>query len=114
MSIRVRHYWRQVHNTNFYDLKNDGYWTERPFANGYDQNFNTFNVDMFYTWDFLLGSRLTLAWKNALGADVNIDGITNDTYFKNFNRVFDYPHSNEITLKIVYYLDYLKLKRKHG
>lgn len=111
-SVRIRHYWRQVHNTNFYDLKNDGNWTERPFANGYDQNFNTFNLDLFYNWDFLLGSRITLAWKNALGADVNIDGLTNNTYFKNFNRVFDYPHSNEITLKIVYYLDYLKVKRK--
>ncbi|MEP6616610.1 MAG: DUF5916 domain-containing protein [Ginsengibacter sp.] len=114
MSLRMRHYWRQVHNTNFYDLKDDGYWSERPFANGYDQNFNTFNLDVFYTWDFLLGSRITVAWKNALGADVNIDGITNNTYFKNLNRVFDYPHSNELTLKVVYYLDYLTLKRKHS
>ena len=113
MNIRMRHYWRQVLNTNFYDLKDDGNWTDRPFSNGYNQNFNTFNVDMFYTWDFLLGSRITLAWKNALGADVNIDGVTNNTYFKNFNRVFDYPHSNEITVKVVYYLDYLNLKRKH-
>jgi Domain of unknown function (DUF5916) len=112
MSMRMRHYWRQVLNTNFYDLKNDGYWAERPFASGYNQNFNTFNLDMFYTWDFLPGSRITFAWKNALGADVNIDGIANNTYYKNCNRIFEYPHSNEVTLKIVYYLDYLNLQRK--
>ena len=67
---------------------------------------------MFYTWDFLLGSRLTIAWKNALGGNVNIDPYTNTSYGKNFEKVLDNPHSNEITIKIVYYLDYLKLKKK--
>ena len=62
-------------------------------------NFNTFNVDMFFTWDFLLGSRLTIAWKNALGSNVVIDPYTNMTYFKNLGKVIDNPHSNEITVK---------------
>jgi hypothetical protein len=113
LSIRLRHYWSQVHYLSFYDLKDDGYWASRNFTPGFDQNFNTFNVDMFYTWDFLLGSRITFAWKNALGANVNIDGITNNTYIKNFSRIFDYPHSNEVSLKIVYYLDYLTLKKQY-
>ncbi len=112
MSIRLRHYWSQVHYLNFFDLKNDGYRVLRNFTPGYDQNFNKFNVDMFYTWDFLLGSRITFAWKNALGPDVTIDGRQNKSYIKNFSRVFDYPHSNEVSIKIVYYLDYLKLKKR--
>ena len=63
---------------------------------GRDVNFNTFNLDMFYTWDFLPGSRLTIAWKNALGGNVAIDPYTNMTYLKNFGKVLDNPHSKEI------------------
>ena len=109
-NVRVRHYWSLLDNTNFYNLKPDGYWNEIAFIPGRDVNFNTFNLDMFYTWDFLLGSRLTIAWKNALGGNVSIDPYANMTYLKNFGKVLDNPHSNEITVKIVYFLDYLTLK----
>ncbi|HMU09068.1 MAG TPA: DUF5916 domain-containing protein [Ferruginibacter sp.] len=112
LSIRMRHYWSLLNNTNFYNLKPDGYWNEVPFIPNQNLNFNTFNVDMFYTWDFLPGSRITIAWKNALGNNVTIDPYANTTYLKNFGRVLDNPHSNEITAKVVYYLDYLKLRKR--
>ena len=112
VNIRMRHYWSLLANTNFYNLKSDGYWNEIPFIPNRNVNFNTFNIDMFYTWDFLLGSRLTIAWKNALGGNVIIDPYTNMKYFKNLGEVITNPHSNEITLKVVYYLDYLKLQRR--
>jgi hypothetical protein len=69
---------------------------------------------MFYTWDFLPGSRLTIAWKNALGSNVLIDAYANSTYIKNFGKVIDNPHSNEITVKIVYFIDYLKLRKRRA
>lgn len=112
VSIRMRHYWSLLQNTNFYNLNPDGNWRDTTFFANQNLNFNTFNVDMFFTWDFLLGSRLTIAWKNALGSNVNIDPYTNTSYFNNFGKVIDNPHSNELTVKIVYYLDYLKLKKK--
>ncbi len=112
INIRMRHYWSILQNTNFYNLKADGYWRDTAFLNNLDLNFNSFNVDMFFTWDFLLGSRLTIAWKNALGSNINIDPYTATTYFKNFGKSVNNPHSNEVTVKIVYFLDYLKLKRK--
>jgi hypothetical protein len=112
LNIRMRHYWSILENTNFYNLKSDGYWRDTTFFTNQNLNFNTFNIDMFFTWDFLLGSRLTIAWKNALGGNVNINPYQNQTYFKNFGKAVDNPHSNEITVKLVYFLDYLKLKRK--
>lgn len=112
VNIRMRHYWSILQNTNFYNLKPDGYWRDTTFFANENLNFNTFNIDMFYTWDFLPGSRLTIAWKNALGTNVTIDPYSNQTYFKNFGKAVDNPHSNEITVKLVYFLDYLKLKRK--
>ena len=112
INIRMRHYWSILQNSNFYNLKPDGYWRDTTFLNNLNVNFNSFNVDMFFTWDFLLGSRLTIAWKNALGSNVNIDPYNNTTYFKNFGKSVNNPHRNEVTIKIVYFLDYLKLKRK--
>lgn len=112
VNIRMRHYWSILQNTNFYNLKADGYWRDTTFFANENLNFNTFNIDMFFTWDFLLGSRLTIAWKNALGGNVNIDPYSNKTYFRNFGKSVDNPHSNEITVKLVYFLDYLKLKRR--
>ncbi len=110
-TVRVRHYWSTLENTNFYNLKNDGFWDERPFIPGKNINYNTFNIDMFYTWDFLLGSRITIAWKNALGNNVVIDPYSNVNYFSNLGKSINNPHSNELTVKLVYFLDYLKLKR---
>jgi len=112
VNIRMRHYWSLLQNTNFYNLKPDGYWRDTGFIDNQNLNFNIFNVDMFYTWDFLPGSRLTVAWKNALGNNVNIDPYTNTNYIKNFGKVIDSPHSNEITVKIVYFLDYLNLRKR--
>ena len=111
LTVRLRHYWSALENTNFYNLKSDGYWNDTSFIPNKNINYNTFNVDMFFTWDFLLGSRITIAWKNALGSNVNIDPYTNTSYFKNLGQSFTNPHSNELTVKIVYFLDYLKLKR---
>ena len=110
-TVRLRHYWSNVIYHHFYDVKEDGYWTERDFTPGRDFNFNTFNVDIFYTWDFLPGSRITLSWKNALGSDVYLDETQYRTYFRNFNQVLRIPHSNELNLKVVYYIDYLTLKK---
>ncbi len=112
-TVRMRHYWSALYNTNFYNLKNDGYWNEIAFIPNQNINYNTFNIDMFYTWDFLLGSRIIIAWKNALGSNVSIDPYTNLSYFKNFRQSVNNPHSNELTVKVVYFLDYLKLKEKH-
>ncbi|MBL0147006.1 MAG: hypothetical protein IPP48_16105 [Chitinophagaceae bacterium] len=112
LSVIMRHNWSLLNNTNFYNLKNDGYWTETTFLQNQNLNFNTFNVDLFYTWDFLLGSRITLGWKNALGNNVKLNPYSNRTYLKNLGKSIDNPHSNEITLKIVYFLDHLKLKHK--
>ena len=111
-TVRMRHIWSHVHYINFYTLRPSGDWDMIAFTPGYDNNFNAFNIDMFYTWDFKWGSRLTLAWKNGLGNDVYLDPYTFPTYRKNFGNIFNNPHSNELSLKIVYYLDYLSLKKK--
>ena len=111
-TIRLRHNWTSITNKSFYKLQVDGNWTDYTFANGRNRNFNVFNVDMFYTWDFKWGSRVTFNWKNALGSNVFLNPYSNDNYSKHLVAVFNNPHSNEFSVKIVYYLDYLNLRRK--
>ncbi|QEC67413.1 carbohydrate binding family 9 domain-containing protein [Panacibacter ginsenosidivorans] len=112
LSARVRHYWSKVHYNTFYDVDLDGNRTERPFIDDQDENFNAFNIDMFFTWDFRLGSRLIIAYKNALGPDAIVDGYSNTKYGNNFKELFNVPHSNEISIKFVYYIDAQKFIKK--
>jgi Domain of unknown function (DUF5916) len=115
LSMRVRHYWSQVQYSNFFYTDPEGNYIPRTFQNGQDQNFNAFNLDMFYTWDFMYGSKLIIGWKNALGNDFPINGQVYDKYTKNLSQVFQQPHGNEFNLRLIYYIDYLSLQKKqHG
>lgn len=113
LSMRARHYWSRVNYVQVFKVLPDGSWHEpRFFMDGLDQNYNLFNLDMFFTWDFRLGSRLVIAWKNALGPDAEVDGTRYDKYTGNFSQMFTIPHSNELTVKFIYYIDYLQLRKK--
>lgn len=114
LTMRARHYWSKVHYQSFHDVLPDGNWTDRAYINGKDRNVNLFNLDMFFTWDFRLGSRLIVAWKNALGPDANIAGTESVNYYENFRRSFNIPHSNEVSVKFIYYIDYQQLRKKKG
>ncbi|HEY0678242.1 MAG TPA: DUF5916 domain-containing protein [Chitinophagaceae bacterium] len=116
MTFRARHYWNKLNNTNLYDVTGDGNWTERfdMVPSDYNVNYNTFSLDVFYTWDFRLGSRIIVGWKNWLGRDFEyqVDGNKNRYYTPNLGQVFNNPHGNEFTVRFIYYLDYLQLKGK--
>lgn len=111
--VRVRHYWSKVHYVKMFNVNNEGYFQdlERPLEPGYDDNFNALNVDAFYTWDFRLGSRLIVAWKNAIGPDVTIDGTQYNKYINNLIQSFSSPLSNQISAKFIYFIDYNQLKK---
>jgi hypothetical protein len=67
LSMRARHYWNKVNYLSLHDVDSKGMLVSRPFINGLDENVNIFNVDAFLTWDFRLGSKLILGYKNWLG-----------------------------------------------
>jgi len=114
LSVRTRHYWNTVNYLRFYNVDAKGNHLLRAFIPGQDENFNIFNVDAFFTWDFKPGSRIVAGWKNSLGSDYlyGINGIENNNYPKNFRQTFDLPHGNELSLRIIYFLDYNQLRGK--
>ena len=115
MTIRARHYWSRVNYFNYYNVDDNGYWKDRPFIPGNDDNYNTYNLDLFYTWDFMYGSRFILGWKNWLPESATIDGGQYQGYVKNVRQVFSQPQGREISARLIYFLDHRKMKRgKHS
>ncbi|MGB8191601.1 MAG: DUF5916 domain-containing protein [Chitinophagaceae bacterium] len=111
LTFRLRHYWSKVHYTNFYDLQEDGYVKERNGSDGRnpDNNVNFFNIDMNYTWQFGPGSFLNVGWKNA--SEV-FNALVKERYFNNLRTTLEEPQVNNFSIKVIYYLDYLDLRKK--
>jgi hypothetical protein len=112
ITLRVRHYLSKVENKKFYNLENDGYLKEiaTPSKN-YNYNVNFFNVDMVYTWQFAPGSFFNIVWKDA---GQFFSGNAQTRYFKNLNNTLDEPQANSISLKVIWYIDYLSLRKKRS
>lgn len=112
LTLRARHYWNKVNYTSFHDVDEKGSLLPRPFINGQDENFNVFNLDAFITWDFRLGSRLVIGYKNWLGDDEMVGFSSKNSYLYNLREIFDLSHGNEFTVRFIYFLDYNQLRKK--
>ncbi len=110
IDLRVRHYWSHVKAKELYTLLTDGALAKNTtYTGNADQNLNLFNIDMVYTWQFAAGSFINIVWKNAVYNDENLSS----NYFKNFNNTLSASQNNNLSFKIIYYLDYLNFKKRH-
>ena len=114
LTLRARHYWSGVKYEKYFNVDANGYWIDRAFIAGNDNNYNAYNLDLFYTWDFMYGSRLIVGWKNWMPLDRAIDGIRFSKYGQNLAEVFRMPQGKELTARLIYFLDYQKLKRNRS
>ena len=112
LTMRVRHNWSKVIYKRFANVDANGKDLPRAFIPNQDENVNFFNLDAFYTWDFRLGSRVVVGWKNFLGNEEFVDGSIHRKYLRNLGETLDLRHGNELTLRFIYFIDYNTLKRK--
>ncbi len=116
ITFNARHYWSQVTSKEIFELnEKDGSLIDTySNSSANDVNYNDFKIDMVYTWQFAPGSFVYLVWKN--GIDDYRTGLDEfkgqDSYFKNLNTTLGSPLSNNVSLKVIYYLDYLTLRKK--
>lgn len=119
ISLRIRHYWNAVIYKNLFDVDAEGKLTARPATpvinpTDLNENVNLFNIDAFLTWDFRLGSRLIIGYKNWLGDDEMVNFPSgHNTYTYNLGKQFELRHGNEFTARFIYFLDYNQLRKKH-
>ncbi len=113
-NIRLRHYVSNVHYRDFARLRPDGVETPEPdYARNRDNTFNAFNIDAVYSWWFAPGSQLSIVWKNA-GASFFEGNDATPLYFDNLSNTINTPHNNSVSIKVLYYLDYLALRPRRG
>lgn len=111
ITFRLRHYWSEVISKEFYTLQQDGSLAKNTMYSGNtNQNLNIFNIDMVYTWEFAPGSFLNIVWKNSVYSG---DQRISDSYLKNFSHTLSGPQNNNISLKVIYYLDALSFRKRH-
>ena len=112
LSIRGRHYWTGGHYKSFYNLSEEGFLIDNiSYNQNHDFNFNAFNVDMVFQWQFAPGSFATLVWKNSI---YNESNMVVKSYSNNFTNTLEANQLNTISLKILYFFDYLYLRKKRG
>lgn len=110
LDFRLRHYWLKAIYEQYYQLDKDGNLISTDYIGNNDFNFNTFNIDMILRWEFAPGSEMAFAWKNAI-LTYN-GGEVVDKYFDNLRNTLDSPADNSFSIKLLYYLDYLYLKKR--
>lgn len=111
LTLRARHYLSRVKFNRFANVDAKGNPLPRGGTDSFD-NVNYFNFDSFFTWDFRLGSKLVIGYKNWLGDDEIINPAGNNSYLRNLKGIFDRSHGNEITVRFIYFLDYNQLRKK--
>lgn len=110
-TIRTRHYVSVARYRDFSRLNPDGQEQAVDYQRNRDNSFNAFNVDAVFSWWFAPGSQMTVVWKNANASSLAGDE-TLPQYFTNFNNTLNTPHNNSVSVKVLYYLDYLTLRPK--
>lgn len=118
LNLRVRHYWSKVDYTqNFFFLDEQGDLSANDY--GYDGldhegvslhdiNYNAFNVDFTFSWQFAPGSMMTVVWKDILQTDNN---DVSQNFTRNFGKMLGANQTNSFSVRILYFLDYLSVKK---
>ena len=108
ISLVFRHYWAPViYEDQYFKLEENGELTDSDYTGDNDLNFNSWNLDLRYIWRFTRGSELVFLYRNSI---LNEDGFSDLSFQDNIGNLFDQPFGQSISLKVVYYIDYIRVK----
>ena len=112
INFSLRNFWSTAsYSDNKYGSLNiDG--TLTPFDydtvnNDHNTNFNIWNIDLTYNWRFAPGSEAILLYRNKI---FNQDEFSERNFSDSADELFKQPIQHNVSLKIVYYLDYNNIK----
>lgn len=114
LSLTFRNYWSLVdYKNNLFTLDDNGRlnassgFTLNDLENNPNANFNTWNLDLSYSWQFAPGSFLTALYRNQL---FNYDNNSTDSYSQSLDTLFNQPIQHTFSLRLQYYIDYNSVK----
>lgn len=114
LSLSGRNFWTvaQFSEDSYSLLQPDGHL--RPVGSFVSEDinpnarFNIWNLDLRYTWYFAPGSELSILYRHAVD---QIDHQARATFFESADTLFSNPLKHNLSVRVVYYLDYNKLRR---
>ncbi len=111
-TARFRHYNSFIRYNAFHTVDQYGEWRNNPvsYQLGHDENYNLQNIDVFFNWMFRPGSRVVLSYKQWLNDAYLLNDKAENSYFTNLHQIVKAPHAYELSLRIIYFLDYNQLK----
>jgi hypothetical protein len=114
VSARFRHYTNYLTYRSFHNVSSSGNWRSQPlpYQNGWDENFNLQNVDVFVNWIFRPGSRLVFSYKQWLQDALLLNSNQEGHYFNNLYEVLKTRKAYEVNLRFIYFLDYNEFRKK--
>jgi hypothetical protein len=111
-NLKLRYHLDQVENLKFKTLDDNGYLNDvnnqLAFVDETNINYSTWTSDINFSWWFAPGSQVKLVWKNAVDNQTN---LLRNNWSENIEDSFNLPLQNSVSLKVIYYLDYLYFKR---
>ncbi len=108
LSLTFRHNWETVaYGDQFFDLDTSNGGLNTTSYTRDDVNFNSWNLDLNYTWQFAPGSQLIAFYRNSI-FDSNTNSNLNFT--ENIDELFNQPKQHLLSLRLVYFIDYNDLK----
>jgi hypothetical protein len=113
LNLSFRNFWSAATfaKNQFFSLQNDGSLTPAQFEISQDNNpnvnFNIWNLDLSYRWEFAPGSEAILLYRNSI---FNLDSQSELDYGESLGNLFEESLRQNISLRLVYYIDYNKAK----
>jgi hypothetical protein len=111
-NLAVRHYWSYADYHQYYALQNDGTLAETTsYTGNRNENFNTWNLDLSYSWWFAPGSQLSVLYRNNAGS---LENEIQKDFGSNIKNVINHSNLDHIlSVSIRYFIDYNSLKSKN-
>nr|WKN35146.1 DUF5916 domain-containing protein [Tunicatimonas sp. TK19036] len=109
LSFRMRHYWSEADYQEFYTLGDKGDLHDSNYDGNENRNYNTFNVDMVYTYAFAPASEISVVWKNSIVRD---EDALQQGYLSNLDSTLSAPQANSVSVRLLYYIDYSMLMKR--
>lgn len=109
-NLNVRHYTSSLKVLEYLTLLDDGSLEKNSsYSQNKNQNLNTWNLDLSYSWWFAPGSQVSILYRN----NSYLFSRNNESSFnENVNEALDSKNLNHVlSLSIRYFIDYNSLKK---
>lgn len=113
LNLSFRNFWSVATfaDNQFYSLQTNGSLNPALFQispdNDPNVNFNIWNLDLSYRWEFAPGSEAILLYRNSI---FNLDNQSDLGYGESLGNLFEESLRQNLSLRLVYYIDYNKAK----